>query len=96
MCFMRTKIHWEVIILLKADHQLLLNPNWSYLETPMGYLLTFGMIYGDDQRLNSNHNHALEMTFRSQNQYIDLVINWLETQNDHIWSISEDEIKLKF
>ena len=85
MCFMQTKIHWEVIILLKADHQLLLNPNWSYLETPMGYLLTFGMIYGDDQRLNSNHNNALEMTFRSQHQYLDLVINWLETQNGHIW-----------
>ena len=27
----------------------------------MGYSLTFGMIYGDDQRLNSNHNNALEM-----------------------------------
>ena len=51
----------------------------------MGYSLTFGMIYGDDQRLNSNHNHALEMTFRSQNQYLDLVINWLDTQNAHIW-----------
>ena len=25
------------------------------------------------------------MTFRSQNQYLDLVINWLEIQNDHIW-----------
>ena len=76
MCFKRTKILWEVKILLKADHQLLLNPKWSYLETPMGYLLTFGMIYGDDQRLNSNHNNALEMTFMSQNQYLDIVIIW--------------------
>ena len=51
-----------------------------------GYLLTFGMIFYDDQKLNSNHNHALEMTFMSQNQYIiDLAINRLETQNDHVW-----------
>ena len=49
-----------------------------------GYSLTFGMILDDDQRLNSNHNHALEMTFWNQNQYLDLVINWLVIQNDHV------------
>ena len=51
----------------------------------MGYLLTFCVIFDDGKRLNSNHHYALEMTFRSQNQYLDLVINWLETPNGHIW-----------
>ena len=33
---MHTKVHWEVKVILKADHQLLFNPKWSYLETPWG------------------------------------------------------------
>ena len=52
---------------------------------PMGYLLTFGKIFDDDQKLYSNHNHPLEMTFRRQNQCLDLVIDWLETQNGLNW-----------
>ena len=44
------------------------------------------MIFEDDKNLNSNHNRASEMTVKSQNQYKDIVIDWLETQNDHIWT----------
>ena len=59
-----------------------------------GYLLTFGMIFNDDRRFNSNLKHALEMIFRSQNRYLDLVIDrvrnpkwfYLETPWGNYWS----------
>ena len=63
---------------------------------PKGYSLTFGMIFDDDQRLNTNHNHALEMTFWNQNQYLDLVINWLVIQNDHVWRPQRAFIDLRY
>ena len=52
---------------------------------PMGYLLTSGMVFDDNQRLTSNHYHALEMTFGGSKSFLDLVINSLKTQNNHIW-----------
>ena len=52
---------------------------------PMGYLLTSSMVFDDNQRLTSNHYHALEMTFGGSKSFLDLVINSLKTQNNHIW-----------
>ena len=51
----------------------------------MGDLLTSGMVFDDNQRLTSNHYHALEMTFGGSKSFLDLVINSLKTQNNHIW-----------
>ena len=61
----------------------------------MGYLLTSGMVFDDNQRLTSNHYHALEMTFGGLKSFLDLVINSLKTQNDHIWRPQRVSIDLQ-
>ena len=62
-CLMQTKRHRKVNVMLKADHKLRLNPIMTIFGDPMGYLLTFRMIFYNDQRLISDHFQALEMTF---------------------------------
>ena len=51
------KWHFGVKVIHRTCHQLLRNPKMIIFGDPMGYSLTFGMIFDDDQRFDLNHYH---------------------------------------
>ena len=57
---------------------MLRDPKMITFGDPMGYLLTFGIDFDDNQILISNHFQALEMTLGVK-IYLVLVINCVET-----------------
>ena len=72
------KWHFGVKDIHSTCHQLLWNPKMIIFGDPMGYLLTFGIVFDDNQRFDSNHYPASEMHF-SVKLFIVFVINCVET-----------------